>query len=89
VLNLEQSWTTGVSGKAMLAVRVNLSKVIPSPQPNRNPGAKPTTVLWRVRVEGAVGKAPARQTWKSESRRIQVRPQRAAMDGPFPFPYKR
>src|SRR5262249_17200516 len=88
VLNMEGTWEKGFAGEALLAVRSDLGKVIPTPQRNPNVGTQPAAALWRVRVEGSLGKAPAKQTWKSEARRISVAPLFGAPDpnAPTRFP---
>jgi hypothetical protein len=82
VLNLEGGWAKGVGGEAVLAVNINLAKVITIPQPNPRAPGKSVSTLWRVRVEGSVGKGAAKQVWKSETQRIAVRPAQTGMEGP-------
>ncbi len=89
VLNLEGGWASGVGGNVFLAVRLDLGRVITLPQPTPGNRNKPTTTLWRVRVEGSIGKGKDRQTWKSEARRIAIRPLVPAGEGGMPYPYKR
>ena len=59
----------GVGGATMLAVRIDLTKIIATPQNVRKPTPHPTAALWRLRVEGSVGKGTAKQTWKSSNNR--------------------
>jgi hypothetical protein len=86
VFNVQGGWAKGVGGEQALAAQVDLSRIIPFQQPNRNPNARPPApATWQVRVEGSVGKGLTRQTWKSEARRIVVRPVPPGMDGnPYP-----
>jgi hypothetical protein len=84
VLNLPAAWPRGVSGDQVLAVQVELARVIPVPQINQGRSPRdgvPAPTTWQVRVEGSVGQGTAKQPWKSEARRIIVRPVRPGMPG--------
>ena len=72
VVNLDKGWAAGWTGADTLAAQVDLGNFI-----------KPST-LYRVRVEGFVGKGKDRQKWLSEPQKFAVpaaRPQPNRFDG--------
>ena len=72
VLNLDKGWAAGWNGSDTLAAQVDLGNFI-----------KPST-LYRVKVEGFVGKGKDRQKWLSEPQKFAVpaaKPQNQAYDG--------
>ena len=68
VLNLEKGWAAGWDGADTLAAQVDLAKIL-----------KPST-LYRIKIEGYVGKGKDRQKWLSE-------PQKFAVPAARPQPY--
>jgi hypothetical protein len=89
VLNLDGGWASGVGGVQFLAVRLDLARVITLPQPNPRARGKPAATRWRLRVEGSIGKGKEKQTWKSEARRIVVRPTVSGAEAGFAIEEKR
>jgi hypothetical protein len=73
VLNLEGDWPDGI-GAATLAARLDVTKIVYPPPTGARPAPNTAPTIWRIRVEGAVGKDKGRRTWKSEPRKIAVRP---------------
>ncbi|MFO0925563.1 MAG: hypothetical protein U0736_00780 [Gemmataceae bacterium] len=59
VLNLEKGWAAGWTGGDMLAVKAELGPLTPS-------------TLYRVRVEGFVGRGKDRHKWASEAKKLHV-----------------
>lgn len=59
VLNLENGWTAGWNGGDMLAVKADLGPLTPA-------------TLYRLRVEGFVGRGTDRQKWTSEPKKLHI-----------------